>query len=266
MSAPKKVFSRARQASKQWLAKRKDNGPVIAPESNLPNSGASFLDLPPEIRNRIYEELVANTILVIPAKPRWKNRRLPGLLLACRQTNQELRSLWMTSVPIYAQVINLDFRILIIHLEKLPSDVRTAVRHKSLGVEMLIAHPPDREEWSTLIHWFDYCAARLPGQSINYKVQFGAKLKPPRPASRYVNATHMQKELLQTHIGALRQLVTAWRAISADITFPERMLVDLQSCASQLDDDMQHVTRHWRSLSLTERESAFATAARLASG
>ena len=261
MPKPKEILRNARRASQQWVAKRRDSAFATRSDDNRSKSRSSFLDLPPEIRNRIYESLAEATTLIIPPQAPSKAPRPPGLLLACRQTHRELNGIWLSSVQIAAQVCGYDFRALMRILERLSVDQLNELRAnpRPPRIDVFLAHVPNKEQWRSLIDWLEYRDTQRRSDTLifQYEARFTSRIRAPRPAARYVNAHHMQQDLLKAHILRLSRLRVAWRSINASTWEVDRMLPDLEACAGALDEVMRPLAEHWGSMTLEERRAAF---------
>jgi hypothetical protein len=266
MPTPKELFQKARRASQQWAAKRRDSLFATVSEEGGSTSRLSFLGLPAEIRNRVYEHLAESTTLIISPQTPSKPPRPPGLLLACRQTHRELKSIWLSTAQVAAQICGYDFRALMRVLDNLSDEQTTDLcQNPNLRINIFLAHVPTKEHWRSLIDWLEYRDQHRGRDPLifRYEVQFTSKIRGPRPTARYVNAArfvnahHMREELLKTHIERLKRLQLAWRTIHASTWEVDHMLPDLQGCAESLERVRRPLADHWQSLTLEERQSTF---------
>ena len=180
---------------------------------------ASFLGLPPEIRNQIYEELALNTSLNL-----WptKERRSPppvGLLLACRQTQQEYRAVLLANASVLITIAEYNFTNLVRVLEKLSEkDIDCLKLNSQVWILLLVGHVPTREDHKNLRGWVDYRGSKStqpyfgPGRAaaqdliFEYDVRFLNQIRPPKPISRYANGYQMKLDLLRSHLRMYNRL------------------------------------------------------------
>lgn len=202
------------------LSRKKKGREQCLPSENLHGSNAaSFLGLPAEIRNQIYEDLAWNTGLTLAAI---KDRKPPppvGLLLACKQTYQEYRSVLLSHAEIHVSVSNYSFSNLVRVLEKMREDDVAALRLNSqLWILLHVSHVPSREDRTNLRGWCDYRDSENPRQyfglgrkagndlTFEYDVRFLQHVRPPRPMLRYANGYQMKLDLLRSHLKMYRRL------------------------------------------------------------
>ncbi|KAK0968692.1 hypothetical protein LTS16_020305 [Friedmanniomyces endolithicus] len=232
------MFRKLRTASQQWASKRRDSlistRPSQTPNDNPP--AASLLGLPPEIRNQIYDHLASSTTLTLPpVRPR-KGPRPTGLLLANKQTHAEFRALLLSQANLLIWISALDFSSVMRMLRSLPPKDREALqRNPRLCISVFLSHVPSREERRALLDWLVF---RGEGEGREEGVVFRVRLRPPRPASRYVNGYHMRRELLQTLIWRVEQMVYAVSGQGCVNQELVRMVGDLQACADVLGNVM----------------------------
>lgn len=217
-------------------------------ENDCTTGRPSLLGLPPEIRNQIYEHVAASTTLIIaPLRPR-KPPAPSGLLLACRQTQREYRSLLLSTAEIIVQITGYSFDNLIRVLEKLrKEDVASLSNNSQLRVTFFLSHVPTREDRQNLRSWSDYRATahrpdRIGGREavralmFQYDVRFGNHMRPPRPPSRYENGYHMKLDLLYAHARSIGTVRTMAATEGASIAELDRIQIDLQQSARILDE------------------------------
>ncbi|TKA70116.1 hypothetical protein B0A55_06975 [Friedmanniomyces simplex] len=236
------MLRKLRRASQQWSNKRRDS--LIGTRStqqNASSTNASFLGLPPEIRNQIYELSAAATSLTLPPMRSRKGPRPVGLLLACKQTHREYRALLLSQANIVVLISAFDFSNIIRVLQALPAkDAEALQTNTRLCMSLFLSHVPSREERRALLAWFVYRGDPNSDKAIlfRYDVQFNIRLRPPRPPSRYLNGYHMKYDLLLTLIRRYVGLRHAVQEIASSTDELDRMLTDLQCCAGVLEDAM----------------------------
>jgi hypothetical protein len=181
--------------------------------------GASFLELPPEIRNAIYEILAVDTALTLyPTKPR-KPLTPVALLLACRQTRREFRKLLLANAQILINISEYHFNNLVRVLENLRDDDLDALKlNGNIWILLHISQVPSRDDRKNLRGWVDYrrsdyrrpyfgpnakAASEL---AFEYDVRFSPNVRGPRPAVRYSNGYALKMDLLRTHLRMYRRL------------------------------------------------------------
>jgi hypothetical protein len=174
---------------------------------------ASFLGLPAEIRNQIYEELAFDTTLHLwPTKER-KSPPPVGLLLACRQTQQEYRAVLLSNASVLITVAEYNFTNLVRVLEKLcERDIDCLKLNSQVWIILLIGHVPTRDDHKNLRGWVDYRGSKStqpyfgPGRAaaqdliFEYDVRFLNQIRPPKPICRYANGYQMKLDLLRSHL------------------------------------------------------------------
>lgn len=162
----------------------------------------TFFDLPAEIRNAIYENLVSDTTLslssnLFPASKRSRlplkrrkgqltpNNRVNGLLLASRQCRQEYLSFLLSTVRIVAEAQDFDFENLIRVSSSLKRDdleFQALQSNRNLTV-LLITRNCSSKDLASLRKWLDFracCKIDLP-----WKYEFPLeKLLPPTTMGR----------------------------------------------------------------------------------
>ena len=202
---------------KDKLSKRRKDSIVEASRTNSDDSEidvrASFLGLPAELRNDIYQYLAESTTLTLsPASP--KKRPTPiGILLACRQTWQEYRAILMTQASFVISVAEYNFGSVVRTFEKLNTeDLALMKMNPNLWICLQLGHVPGRDDRKALRAWCDYrgetvlgpyfgSGQRVPRDMIfQYDVMFLHHMRPPRPPSRYANGYQMRMELLRAHV------------------------------------------------------------------
>jgi hypothetical protein len=93
-----------------------------------PQTESPLVSLPPELRNRIYTEVFADTIIEIKGKSGQRSYvKSLGILLACKQTNEEATGIYYHSVHFEMRVSARNISVSLTRwLKKLP-DRRVAV-------------------------------------------------------------------------------------------------------------------------------------------
>lgn len=183
------------------------------------NPHASFLGLPPEIRNQVYEEIALTTQLNIYTTKLRKPPPPIGLLLACRQTCREYRALLLSTASIIISVADYSFNNLVRVLEQLgQADLSSLRLNSQLWILLHLSHVPSRDDRRNLLGWLDYRASPSeapyfgPGRKaasrllFQYDVRFLNNMRPPRPVSRYNSGFQMKLDLLRTHLRMYQEL------------------------------------------------------------
>ena len=214
-----KVFQKIRRASQQLPGRRKSSTSTNAedhPSKDAEPSTlgeASFLGLPPEIRNQIYEQLALDTHLSLtPPRTRKRGADPIGLLVACQQTHHEYRTILLTLATMQIYVSDYNFGNVIRVLERLAErDVSLLLSNQNLWIVLRLAHVPSREDRKSLRAWHDYRSGNVQpyfkqGSTnasklvFKYDAVFLNNMRPPRPANRYADGYSMKKDLLRSHI------------------------------------------------------------------
>ena len=210
--AVNRLTSRGKGRTRNTMQPSDRQGPNAHPH-------ASFLGLPAEIRNQIYEELALDTSLHLwPTKER-KSPPPVGLLLACRQTQQEYRAVLFSNASVLITIAEYNFSNLVRVLEKLPErDVDCLKLNNQVWILLLIGHVPTRDDHKNLRGWVDYRGSRSnqpyfgPGRAaaqdliFEYDVRFLNQIRPPKPISRYANGYQMKLDLLRSHLRMYNRL------------------------------------------------------------
>lgn len=204
---------------------------------------ASLLGLPPEIRNVIYEELANNTVLTLSISKGRKGAPPIGLLLACKQTFREFRTLLLTQAMIALHVTDYNFSNVVRAFERMnETDISILSANSNLWIELYFSHVPSRDDRQALRAWCEYrsnqglgpyfkSGRRVPQDMIfQYAARFSSQIRPPRPTSRYANGYQMKYDILRTHVRMTSRL-----HIGNEETPPneelKRIKTDLEECA-----------------------------------
>ena len=196
-----KVFDRLRRASEQLPGRRKSSCistiSELTQDASLKTSQASFLGLPPEIRNLVYEELALDTNLSLtPPKSRKNGIQPVGLLLSCHQIYQEYRPVLLSMATIQIYINDYNFGNVIRVLERLNQRDLALLLSNRLYIVLRLAHVPSRDDRQCLRAWHNY---RMSDSKpyfkkgttdahklvFKYDIYFHPYMRPPRPASRY---------------------------------------------------------------------------------
>lgn len=209
---------------------------------------ASFLGLPAEIRNEIYEFAATNTTIHVSSSRHRRTTSSVALLLACRQTSQEYRPILLVRATLVAHIANYDFSNIVRVLEKTSRNDLAALRlNPNCCILFHLSHVPNRIDRKGLREWSNV-RSRIPNPelaiqrgSINhvtfhYYVTFGAHMRPPRPASRYVNGYQMKLDLLRTHLSMIVHMQVLeyeppsdeLKLVRCDLDHAAKALVELQ--------------------------------------
>lgn len=198
---PRTVLEKLRRASEQLPGRRKSSvaGSSMSEhrDSSINNQQASFLGLPAEIRNQIYERLaLATTLSLTPPKSRKQGVLPVGLLLCCRQIHKEYRPLLLSLATIQIYVNDYNFGNVIRVLEKLQERDLALLLDNRLYIVLRLAHVPSRDDRQSLRAWHNYRSSgsgpyfkkgtmEAHKLAFKYDLYFHPQMRPPRPASRY---------------------------------------------------------------------------------
>ncbi|TKA32049.1 hypothetical protein B0A50_01295 [Salinomyces thailandicus] len=132
---------------------RTANGPAC-PAAATPGK-LTFFDLPPELRNTIYETLARTTRLVLPCD-RKRQKTAPsvvGLLATSKQVRREYLPVLFATAPIIADVKDFDFTNLMRVVLSLYSTELKALRLNPRLTIQLRSHNCTRENLNNLRRW-----------------------------------------------------------------------------------------------------------------
>lgn len=216
---PKRLHKAVKRLTLRAKGRTRDSKEPSDGQDTNDHPHASLLGLPAEIRNQIYEELAWDTTLrLCPVKER-KPPPPVGLLLACRQTQQEYRAVLLSNAQILITVAGYNFSNLVRVLEKLRErDIDCLKLNAQVWVLLLVGHVPTREDHKNLRGWVDYreskstCPYFGPGRAaakdliFEYDVHFTNQIRPPRPICRYANGYQMKLDLLRSHLKMYNRL------------------------------------------------------------
>lgn len=138
------------EVSKQAVASICDKFSIFhADTAFLETTPPGLLTIPPELRNRIYEEVLVEEKKIDLSH---KDTKPPGLLSTCRQIRDEARKIWYFQNKFHLTVIACDCR-----LERDFADAREAVESEvgSEGREVYVSVKLCRgdRDWSNLLEW-----------------------------------------------------------------------------------------------------------------
>ncbi|RMY95118.1 hypothetical protein D0861_00908 [Hortaea werneckii] len=150
------------------VASSKDSIPEVVPGSRHDRTAThssypsatdanklTFFDLPPELRNAIYETLANNTVLTLSGdKKRLKDRPpIVGLLAASKQCRKEYLPVLFSTTPIVAEIKDFDFSNLMRVVLGLYSQELKALRENPDITIQLHTHNCTRENLNNLRRW-----------------------------------------------------------------------------------------------------------------
>lgn len=244
------MLQKLRRASQQLPGRRKSSISAEAinrdDDKPKPLDHASFLGMPPEIRNQIYERLAIDTSLSLtPPKSRKRGADPIGLLLACRQIYQEYRPVLLSSARMQIYVGDYNFGNVIRVLEKLAErDVDLLLSNDNLWIVLRLAHVPNWEDKKSLRAWHDYRSGnvqpyfKMGSMSASklvfrYDVEFLNNMRPPRPPTRYANGYAMRLDLLRSHIRMYASLDGSDPSPTGELT---RLRTDMEEHSQVLAD------------------------------
>ena len=270
---PKRLRKAIDKLSAKRKGRNKDDTQPSDHQDTKSNPQASFLGLPPEIRNEIYEELAqATTLHLWPTKDR-KPPPPVGLLLACRQTHQEYRALLLSQAQFLISVADYNFSNLVRVLEKLnENDISLLKQNCQMWILLSIAHVPSRDDRKNLRGWCDYRGSESsrpyfgPGRAaakdlnFEYDVKFLSQIRPPRPMCRYANGYQMKLDLLRSHLRMYNRLQTAAEEEEAPNEELKRLRLNIAQCIELFEDlHIQRFEQSLRSCSISTTQSALAS-------
>ena len=268
------MLEKLRRASQQLPGRRKSSvsaepSPCKDEEPSRTLDHASFLGLPPELRNQIYEQLALDTHLSLtPPKSRKRGADPIGLLLACQQTYHEYRPVLLSLASMQIYVSDYNFGNVIRVLERLAErDVNILLTNQNLWIVLRLAHVPSREDRKSLRAWHDYRSGdvqpyfKLGSKNANklvfkYDAVFLSNMRPPRPASRYENGYAMRADLLRSHIRMYANLDGSDPSPTGEL---HRVKVDMEEYYGMLADLRWDATREW--MRVTSRSGSIASQA-----
>ncbi|KAI6787650.1 hypothetical protein KC332_g10357 [Hortaea werneckii] len=146
----------------------KDSIPEVAPGSRHDRTAThssypsatdanklTFFDLPPELRNAIYEILATNTILTLTGDKKRSKDRPPivGLLAASKQCRKEYLPVLFSTTPVVAEIKDFDFSNLMRVVLGLYSQELKALRENPHITIQLHTHNCTRENLNNLRRW-----------------------------------------------------------------------------------------------------------------
>ena len=230
------------------------------PTEEAPSSRLNFFDLPAEIRNAIYEFVVSDTTLSLPAlfaaskrsKLSLKRRKpipLPApinsLLIASRQCRQEYLAVLLSTVSVVVEVEDFDFK----HLTRASSsltelDIQSLQTNRHLTV-VLVTQNCTSKDIGRLRRWLEH--QKHSKLALPWKYEFPIdKLLPPTTMGhvRLLRELEYYADMISTLIpdmdeGQQREL---------------RTIIEAFQCkASQLEDDLGWLSQRSKSISRTLR-------------
>lgn len=148
-----------------------------------PPSGLTFLDLPAELRNRVYEFVICDATLTLPTAAAHPSRRsklslrrrggskptdtpLNGLLLTTRQLRHEYLSMLLSTAAVVVEVRDFDFaHVARVSAALAPADRRALQSNRRLALH-LVTQNCTAKALAQLRRWLDFrrdhAAAALP--------------------------------------------------------------------------------------------------------
>jgi hypothetical protein len=246
---------RLRRATRKIIDRLKDDKKHVV-EALLPSerapAGPSFLALPPEIRNQIYQSLAAETTLTLATSKQRKPPPIISLLLACHQTRREYMKMLLANAHILISISEYQFGNLVRVLECMPSEYIEALRlNPDLWILLCISRVPSRDDRKNLRGWIDYRRSdhRTPffgpnGQAageleFEYDVRFGTMLRPPRRHSSYVSSYSLKLDLLRSHLRMYRKLEEDLAAQGAEGEL-RKLRSNIQECVQLFEELQMH--------------------------
>lgn len=136
--------------------------------ANPKAKGVSFLDLPAEIRNSIYEYATLDTTITVG--PQDTVKISPGLLLTSHQVRREYLPLMLSTAPLRVAVHGFDFRNLMRIVGSLYSTELKALRENRRLVIRLVLERYSRDEVMTLRRWLWHRASKADHLDWHYQI------------------------------------------------------------------------------------------------
>ncbi|KAK3640953.1 hypothetical protein LTR56_011603 [Elasticomyces elasticus] len=145
--------------------------------SEGPQEPSPLLRLAGELRNTIYELVVAQTKIIEPRSGgRFANK--PGLLAACHQIRLEALPIFLHLAPLIARSVfeirNFDFRKVMTYIDTLDNAQCTALGHRRmLVIKVTIDTKDEAKTEKGRRRWLQYCSTKLAGHldTSNYARQ-----------------------------------------------------------------------------------------------
>lgn len=208
----------------------------------------TFFDLPAEIRNAIYEEVVSSTVLTLPAYKQQKLIPRPnGLLLASKQCRKEYLPLLYSTAPIIAEVKDFDFANLMRVVGGLYSMELKAMRVNRNLIIHLRTQNCARENLATLRRWLVNRADSLDRLPWHYEVQVADPSNAMGRVRLLRESEYYAERLRRKHLNVTDSL--QWE-LDAVIAAFERKAMDLDnSIVAGYPKTTRDFTRNVRGLS-----------------
>lgn len=224
---PSNMFRKLRKNSKQIFhsASSSKRSTSIAEDAVLPDLSylrlgegkLTFLDLPPEIRNVIYEDVASSTRLYVStasAKKKEKESKIPPqttptLLLASRQVRIEYLPLLLECASISFGVRNFDFRNLMRVSSSLYSTELKALRNNGRLTIRLLATKPSKDSLTSLRRWAQRRTEDMYTLPLNYALAWPklTQLVPTSGSVARINTYIQRRGILMQNLEALAGLV-----------------------------------------------------------
>lgn len=237
----KQVFLPSSSSSKgRRSASIADDG--LAPSMEYLHLGRgklTFFDLPPEIRNVIYEDVASSTSLqvscVLPRRkgkePRQPPPTTPHLLLVSKQARLEYLPLLLERAAIVFAVRDFDFRNLMRVSNSLYSSELKALRKNPRLTVRLLATKPTKDTLAALRRWAQRRTEDMYTLPLAYALQWPSQrpLVPPSGSVQRIN-TYIQRR------GVLQQNLAALAALGREV--PEALAWELQPVAEAFEREL----------------------------
>lgn len=156
----------------------------------------SFFTLPAELRNDIYEQVISDATLTLPAtlctatigqrarealrrrKPRPSANNINGLLLASKQCRHEYRSILLSTVSVVVEVKDFDFANLIRVSSSLRQDERRSLQANPNLHLHLDTRNCTKRDMASLRRWLEYRANAETQLPWHYEFPLTRRLPP----------------------------------------------------------------------------------------
>ncbi|KAK3111986.1 ferrochelatase hem15 [Teratosphaeriaceae sp. CCFEE 6253] len=235
-------------------ASSQPRGDGTAPPLRASPNAASFLGLPPELRNAIYESLALDTMLTLALAKRMSKRPRPvaRLLLVSKQASREFRPLLLAKARLSIPVLGFDFSAVVRAVEGMSQDdLHALAANPRFYLTLSMNHVPKLSQLESLATWIGYRAAgdsqsegavsrtSEPATPHSLRFRYDAKITPSRSM---ISQRNMKVALLKALIRQIGQL--GGRANETQER--KRMMRDLYRCTDELmgiearsDDDIE---------------------------
>ena len=118
---------------------------------------ASFMGLPPELRNAIYEQVAASTTLTFTPSKRGKRPQTVAMLQVSKQIYNEYRPILLAGAKLIFRVTKFDFSFLVKTINTSPrQDLEAFAANRRLHIQLVISGSPQRSDLESISRWLVY--------------------------------------------------------------------------------------------------------------